>query len=211
MKSYRRLLYWFRRQREDADLRAELEFHRAEVQRRLELDGADPFQAGSESRRAMGNTTLAREDARDTWAVRLVDVLWRDLRSGARSLRREPTFALTAILTLAIGVATTTTVFSVVDAELWKPLPFRSPDRLVEVYSSIGDHGNDPISGADFLDWRDGTPALESLAGYRATASRALQRDVSESVLATDVTWNLFETQGRPALFGNGRSLGCFN
>ena len=115
----------------------------------------------------MGNMTLAREDARDAWAVRVIDVLWRDLRCGARTLRREPTFALTAILTLTLGVAAATTVFSVADAELWKPLPFKNPERLVEVYSTRGEQsGNDMISGADFLDWRAGTAAFESLAGY---------------------------------------------
>ncbi len=203
MKAIRQLRYWLRSRREDRALRDELEFHRAEVQRHLEAGGVDPSQAALESRRAMGNMTLAREDARDAWAVRTLDVLWRDIRCGARTLRREPTFALTAIVTLAIGVAATTIVFSVVDAELWKPLPFKNPDRLVEVYSTVGDHhGSEPISGADFLDWRTGAPAFESLAGYSSTTSRALQRDVTEPVLATDVTWNLFETQGRPAVFG---------
>lgn len=202
MKTLRKLFYWLRSRREQAALREELEFHRAEVQRQLESRGLDVSKAAAESRRAMGNMTLAREESRDAWAVRALDVLWRDVRCGARALRREPTFAMTAMLTLTIGVAATTIVFSVVDAELWKPLPFKNPDRLVEVSSTIGDHGNDPISGADFLDWRDGAPAFESLAGYSTGAVRALQRDMSESVLATDVTWNLFETQGRPALFG---------
>jgi putative ABC transport system permease protein len=202
MKTLRRIAYWLRSRREDAALREELEFHRSEVQRRLQAAGAEPLEAALHSRRAMGNVTLAREEARDAWAVRAVDVLWRDVRCGARALRREPTFALTAMLTLTIGVAATTIVFSVIDAELWKPLPFRSPDRLVEVSSRIGTFGNEPISGADFLDWRDGAPAFETLAGYSGTSSRALQRDVAESVLATGVTWNLFDTQGRTALLG---------
>jgi predicted permease len=203
MRILRRIGYWLRSRREDDSLREELEFHRAEMQRRLEAGGADRSAAAAQSRRAMGNVTLAREDARDAWAIRLVDVLWRDVRCGVRTLRREPTFALTAMLTLTIGVAATTIVFSVVDAELWKPLPFRNPDRLVEAYSTIGAGGTyDTISGADLVEWRAGAPALEALAARAGSTPRALQRDVTESVSAIDVTWNFFETLGRPPLSG---------
>ena len=55
------------------------------------------------------------------------------MRYGIRALRREPSFAATALLTLTLGIFTTTTVFTIVDAELWKPLPFRDPDQLVAV------------------------------------------------------------------------------
>jgi putative ABC transport system permease protein len=203
MKAIRRLLYWLRSRREAAALGDELEFHRAEVQRRLESCGWSASDAAAESRRAMGNITLAREEARDAWAIRTIDVFWRDVRCGARALAREPTFTITAVLTLTIGVAATTTVFSVVHAELWKPLPFRSPDRLVEVYSTPGaNSSHDMISGADLLEWRAGAPAFESLAAYGSTTPRALQRDVTDSVLATEVTWNLFRTQGRSAVAG---------
>ena len=151
----------------------------------------------------MGNVTLAREDARDAWAVRAVDVLCRDVRCAVRTLRREPIFALTAILTLAIGVAATTIVFSVVDSELWKPLPFPNPERLAEVYSTAGDRAmHDGISGADFLDWRAGTPAFAALAASGGGSRRVLQRGVSESVIATDVTWNFLQTLGRRAVAG---------
>ncbi|HTI39633.1 MAG TPA: ABC transporter permease [Vicinamibacterales bacterium] len=203
MKPVRRLLHWLDARREDADLRAELEFHRTEVQRHLEARGVDPSQARLQSQRVMGNLTLAREDARDVWAIRTIDVLWRDVRGGARSLRRDPTFAATAILTLAVGVAATTTVFSVVDSELWKPLPFAGTDRLVEVYSTRGGHARqDSISGADFVDWRAGTPAFAELAASGGGSRRTLQREVAESVSAVDVTWNYLQTLGRPAVAG---------
>src|SRR5690349_12865790 len=62
-----------------------------------------------------------------------LDRLRHHLRYGIRGLRREPVFALTTLLTLALGTAATTTVFSVVDAELWKPLAFPHPEQLVAV------------------------------------------------------------------------------
>src|SRR4029078_156063 len=94
-----------------------------------------PPKAPAESRRRMGNMLLAREDSRDVWIVRWVDRLRRNVRHGARGLMREPAYALTASVTLGLGTAAMTTVFSVADAELWRPLPFQEPERLVVVNS----------------------------------------------------------------------------
>src|SRR5262245_55681888 len=127
MSWLRRLIEWFRGRR-DADLVEELEAHRALAQEALQRAGLTPAEAEAESRRRMGNTLLAREDARDVWIVRWLDSLHRDGRHAARGLVREPAYALTAILTLGLGTAAMTTVFSVADAELWRPLPFHEPD-----------------------------------------------------------------------------------
>src|SRR6185436_11685302 len=124
MSWLRRVIEWFRGGlRFDAALDEELEAHRAFAQEELERAGMTPAEAAAESRRRMGNTLLAREDARDVWIVRWVDRLRRNVRYAARGLVREPVFALTAIITLALGTAAMTTVFSVADAELWCPLP----------------------------------------------------------------------------------------
>src|SRR6476646_6302807 len=133
MRILRRVHGWFRTRRMAADLAAELEDHRARIQAALEADGIPPHEAAARSRRAMGNVTLAREDARDVWIFESIDRIWRDARYAARGLRREPGFTLAA--TLALGVATTTTVFSVMDSELWKPCPLPSAKRLVIITS----------------------------------------------------------------------------
>ncbi|MGE5835554.1 MAG: ABC transporter permease [Acidobacteriota bacterium] len=131
-----------------------------------------------------------------------LDWLWRDIRHGLRGLRREPTFTLTAMLTLALGVATTTTVFSVVDAELWKPLSFPSPEQLISIRSRAPNARADGISGAEFLDWRARAPAFSDLASERDTTRRVLQLDTAVSVIVTKVTGNYFTTLGRPAIVG---------
>src|SRR5580704_10114237 len=124
MSWLRQLVEWFRGGRRDAALAEELEAHRAFAQEELERSGVPAAEAAAESRRRMGNVTLAREDVRDVWVVRWADRLQQHVRYGVRGLRREPLFALTAILTLALGSAATITVFSVVDAEIWRPLPY---------------------------------------------------------------------------------------
>lgn len=131
-----------------------------------------------------------------------IDWLWRDVRHGVRGLRREPTFTLTATLTLALGVATITTVFSVVDAELWKPLPFPHPEQLISARSREAGARADGLSGAEFLDWRTGAPALSNLAGESASTRRVLRLDTAESVIVMRVTTNFFTTLGRRAVAG---------
>src|SRR6185369_13682660 len=128
MSWLRRVIEWFRGGlRFDAALDEELEAHRAFAQEELERAGMTPAEAAAESRRRMGNTLLAREDSRDVWIVRWADRLRQHVRYGMRGLGREPAFALTAILTLSLGTAALTTVFSVVDGELWRPLPYPDP------------------------------------------------------------------------------------
>lgn len=138
------------------------------------------------------------EDARDIWMLRWLDALRRDLMYGARMLRREPLFALAAIATLAVGVATTTTVFSITNAEIWKPLPYPNPERLVAVWRQApAAHASyDVISGADLDDWRAQARSFESLAGEGSTARGVLRRESSESILVTNVTSNFFATLG---------------
>src|SRR5262245_28924621 len=124
----RRLRYLASQSRLEADLGEEMEFHRAERQSRLERSGLPSPEAADASRRHMGNVTLAREDARGVWVWPSLDHLRQDVRHGVRVLWSQKTFALTAILTLGIGIAATTSIFGVVEAELWRALPYPEPD-----------------------------------------------------------------------------------
>ena len=191
---FRRLAFLLRARDHAADLAAEVELHRARIQADLEADGFTPAEAAARSRRAMGNITLATEDARDVWAFAALERAWRDAVYGIRALRSEPAFALTALLTLTLGIATTTTVFSVVDAELWRPLPFPEPRQLVAVYSRPpgAKSGTELVSGPDFLDWR----AQSRLTEYAAEGNygrRVLRTDRAVSVTVQPVTANYFE------------------
>jgi putative ABC transport system permease protein len=199
----RRILGIIRRRQLLDELAEELETHRAMHQQALERDGMPAAEAAAASRRVMGNATLAHEDARDVWRIAALDHLRRDLTYAMRTLRREPTFALAAGITLAVGIATVTGVFSIVDAELWKPLPFPNPDRLVEIRRAApGQSGwAEQISGADLRDWQAQSRSFTSLAGYRWTTRHVLQRETAESVSVIAVTASFFSTLGvSPAL-----------
>ena len=86
----------------------------------------------------------------------MMDNLLQDVRYGIRTLARQPGFAATAILTLALGIGATTAIFSVVNAVVLRPLPFDQPDRIVVVTNANTKTGtrNTTVSGPDFHDWR---------------------------------------------------------
>ena len=190
----RRLAFWLGARRRDEELAAELEYHRARTQAALEADGIPPAEAALRSRRAMGNVTLAREDARAIWIAALPEQIWNDARYGLRALRREPSFALTALLTLTLGSATTIAVVSVVDAELWRPLPLPSPHELVAVQpTGPGTRARtERVAGADLADWQAQARRAE-YAGFEFPARRVLRRQLAESVLVQAVTTNFFD------------------
>ena len=132
---------------------------------------------------------------------------WRDAVYGVRTLRREPIFALAAVVTLTLGAVTTITVFSVANAELWKPLPFPDPDALVSV-ESIKPATRlivESVSAPDFQDWR----RQSRLAGYAAVqdpARRVLRLDRAESVTTRAVSGDFFTMLGRTPALGRAFS-----
>ena len=124
---FRKLRYFFRRSRHDADLRAEIEAHRTLRQDALERGGLDPDAAAQASRRAMGSVMLAVEDARDVWAIRLIDSVRQDLRDAIRGLHKSVGFSVVVIGTLALGIGANTSLFSIFNSLVMRPLPVRDP------------------------------------------------------------------------------------
>jgi putative ABC transport system permease protein len=117
---------WFRRRPSDDDMREELEAH---VAMRAEHDRIDEAAA----RRRVGNLLHTREAMRRVWIAEWWDALRQDTHFTWRSWRRQPGFAVSAVLVLALGLGASTALFAALDRVLFRPLPYADPDRLVSV------------------------------------------------------------------------------
>ena len=126
-------------------------------------------------------------------------MLSRDIRYGLRSLVKSPTFTLTAILILALGIGANTAIFSVVNSVLLKPLPFDRPERVVTVLQSNPGKGirRDQVSPANFLDWQRRSRSFESLGAFERTGLGYRPRHgEAEQLDAYRVTRGFFRSLG---------------
>src|SRR5258707_1075552 len=89
---------------------------------------------------------------------------WQDARQAARLLRQSPSFTLTAVLVLALGIGATTAIFSLVDAALLRPLPFRDPHQLVMLWERSDRSDRSLVSMLDFLDWQEQNATFGAMA-----------------------------------------------
>src|SRR5262249_2005546 len=98
----------------------------------------------------------------------IMQTLWQDLRYGARMLLKSPGFALIAVITLALGVGANTAIFSVINSLMLRPLPFKEPDRLLQVWETEVNRGHYEGSSSypNFADWRDQNRVFEQIAIY---------------------------------------------
>ena len=193
----------------DAELAEEIEVHRAMTQERLEQSGVPAVDAASASRRALGNVTLAREEARDIWTWPRLESVWRDVRVGARILRKFPGFTAIAVLTLALGIGANTAIFSAVQAVLLRPLPYADADRLAMLWTDDAKRGihEAPTSSLLVGDWRRESRAFTDMAIFSTNSAILSGTDAPERTVTAFVSANLFSVLRVPATVGRAFSL----
>jgi predicted permease len=130
---FKRLLSLFHRRRFESDLDAELRDHIQKYSDDLVAHGIPPQEAELRARREFGRVTAVKEDVRESSGWAWVDHVARNFRYAFRTLRKNPAFSLTVIVTLALCIGANTAIFSIVDAMLFRPLPYPDPDRLARV------------------------------------------------------------------------------
>src|SRR5437660_866743 len=136
----------------------------------------------------------------------LLEILVRDAALAVRLLRRNPTYALTALLTLALGLATTTAIFAVIDATLLRPLPFADPGRLVSLNSMLPAANGVEIQFAlteiEIVRWGDAKNTLEGIEALAPKAFALTGAGEPAVVRGGAVTSDLFSTLGVAPLRG---------
>jgi len=204
-----RLRSLFRRGQVEAELNEELRYH---LERQIEVNtaaGMSVEEARYAALRAMHGLDQRKEECRDMRRVRLIEDLWRDFRFSLRSLLKRPGFTAIALLALALGIGANTAIFSLVNAVILQPLPYRDPDRLISVYGTRNRSTQGSVGPTDFLDYRSQNKTFEQFA---ASGSMMLPMNLTgsgepERLNASIITGNYFDTFGvRPAL-GRGFSL----
>lgn len=148
------LLKALRRRRMDADLEAELAFHRemAEAEN-------NPVR--------LGNVTAVREQALEAWRFASLENLWRDMALALRRLRRNAGYTVAAVGSLALGVGISTAMFAVLNVVAFRPLPYPQEPSLVWVTQILKANSTDQVTlTPDFLDWRRMNHTFTAMAGF---------------------------------------------
>src|SRR5579862_7241948 len=119
-----------------------------------------------------------------------------DILYATRVLRKNPGFAIPALLALALGIGAVTSIFSIVDTMLLRPLPYSEPDRLVSITTGLPALRFTGIVSAEYLDWRDRSQTLESFAAMNSFPNTLVLSgpDGPMDVQASHVTANFLST-----------------
>jgi putative ABC transport system permease protein len=161
----------------------------------------------SEARRVaiitLGGIAQTTERYRDRRGLPALDALRQDVSYAVRVLRKNPAFTATAVLTLALGIGANSAIFSVVNAVLLRPLPFRDSGQLVLVFSTAK-NGNryDVSTYPDYADWRNQNRSFSDMAAF---AGRRMTIGIAEQSVMADgkrVTTNIFDVLGVPPVLG---------
>ncbi|HKQ90358.1 MAG TPA: ABC transporter permease [Blastocatellia bacterium] len=125
-----------------------------------------------------------------------MQILWQDLRYGARMLLKQPVFTMIAVLTLALGIGANTAIFSLVNAVLLRPLPFAESERLVWTWGEFSGGNRASTSPPDFLDYRAQNRSFEELAAMLFRSFNLTGSGDPDRVVGSMVTANFFQALG---------------
>jgi len=160
--------------------------------------GMTPQEARYAARRKLGNPTSIREEIYRMNSLAMLETIWQDLRYAARVLRKSPGFAFFAITVLALGIAANTAIFSIADAVLLRPLPYRDAGRLVMVWEDGSSYGfpQDTPAPGNFSDWKTRNHVFTDTAAYSEDGLNLTGDGSPEQLTAGAVSANLFSVLG---------------
>ena len=192
----------FRRQEHDRDFSAEMQAH-------LQLHIEDNLRAGmsaEEARRQarikLGGVEQTKELYRDRLGLPVLETLFHDLRFAFRLVRKNPGFTSIAVLTLALGMGATTTIFSVVNSVLLRPLPYQNHDRLLRVQETHPGAVGSGVTFATFLDLEREAHTIENASAFREWIFNVTGGAEPQQVPGALISGNFFNALGSQPLLG---------
>jgi len=197
-----------RRRKREHELAAEFESH-------LQMHIDDNLRAGMNVQQArreailkLGGVEATKEAYREQSTLPYVENLLRDARFALRQLRKNPGFACTAMVMLALGICASTAIFAFVDAALIKPLPYDKPERLVGVYERVALFPQSSLSYPDYLDWKKLNTTLRSLDVYESGGMILSTPEGALPVRRARVSDGFFRTLGISPVIGRDFAAG---
>ncbi|MGO9340770.1 MAG: ADOP family duplicated permease [Terracidiphilus sp.] len=189
------------RRRFRSELDEEMMFHREQAEREFIAEGMTPEAARYAAMRQFGNSTRVKEKSHEVVGFKMETVA-QDLRFALRQLRKNPGFAATAILILALGIGASVAIFAFVDAALIKPLPYPNPTSLVDVTESLALFPRGNLSYADYVDWKRMNTVFASMDVYTGTGYAFSTPSGTEPVPGERVSAGFFRTLGIQPVLG---------
>lgn len=161
-------------------------------------NGLTPEEARLAAMRKIGSIETVKSEVRDVRPGMKLENLARDLKHGARLMRRSPGFAFIAVLTIALGIGATSAIFSVINAVALKPLAYPGADRLMFITSQFTNIGFDKfwISPPEYFELQERSKMYSALAAYRTSDVNVSEGPRPQRVRALLVTRNMFDVLG---------------
>jgi predicted permease len=166
------------------------------------LSGMDAQEARRQALIKLGGAQQTKEKYSDRRTLPLLEMLWSDIRFGARVLWKSRGFTLVAVITLALGIAANTAIFSIVNGVLVNPLPFPQPEQLVALHESKPNFDKGSISYPNFLDWQKNNHTFAAMAVSRRYAFSLTGNGDAEQVNGDFVSGSFFPLLGVNPILG---------
>ena len=164
MALMRRLWFLLTKRRREDELAEELEFHRQMKADELRAGGHAVEDLDTSVQRALGKDLLARERSRDVWVAPWFQDITQDLKFGVRMLAADRRFTLAAVIALGLGIGVNNSVFTIMNAAIFRSLPFDAADQLIEAGLTDSRGGFfSPVAYADYMDWSRSAKSFEGL------------------------------------------------
>jgi predicted permease len=199
-----RLLARIRNRRFDEDLAEELRFHEEMKRQDLEARGMDRSDARAAARRALGNTTLMREESRRVWIAPWLESIVQDVRYAVRSLLRQPLHSVTAVIVLVLAIGLNTSLFTFFKANALEPWPADDPERLVQIRATSGNRAVG-LTLDEFRFMQQHAVAFRDIGALVVSPALMEVEGLADTgVQDASVTWNFLDLLGASVHLGRG-------